>query len=274
MSVQQLAGVEQFIAAVGNRLDGSPLALMLDIDGTLSPIARTPAEAGVPEATRNVLRRLVTLPQVTVALVSGRSADDAWRLAGVEGGWVIGNHGLELRAPSGHVSANDDVRQFENAVADAARSLGSVERTVPGALVENKRWMLSMHYRLADARAVPALLTRAREVADAFGLRVTEGKKVVELRPPVSIDKGTASVAFAERQGALREGASALYAGDDRTDEDAFRELRARSSRAVTARIVAADDHRNAKTYAEFALASPDELRQALEWLAARRERA
>jgi trehalose-phosphatase len=274
MTVQQLAGVEQFIAAVGNRLDGSPLALMLDIDGTLSPIARTPAEAGVPEATRNVLRQLATLPHVTVALVSGRSAADAWTMAGVEGAWVIGNHGLELRTPSGQVSANDEVRRFENAVAQAARSLSSVHRTAPGALLENKRWTLSLHYRLADASSVPALLRRAREVADACGLRVTEGKKVVELRPPISIDKGTASAAFAERQGALREGASALYAGDDSTDEDAFRELRARSSRAVTARIVAADDHRTVDTHAEFALASPDELRQILEWLAARRARA
>jgi trehalose-phosphatase len=273
MSVQQLAGVEQFFAAVGNRLDGSPLALMLDIDGTLAPIARTPAEAGVPEATHAALRQLATIPDVTVALVSGRSADDAWTLAGFEGAWVIGNHGLELRTPSGHLSANDEARQFENAVAQAARSLSSVERTTPGALVENKRWTLSLHYRLAAASAVPALLTRAREVADACGLRVTEGKKIVELRPPVSIDKGTASVAFAKRQGALREGASAMYAGDDRTDEDAFRELRAHSSRAVTARVVAADDDL-IETHAEFALASPAELGQVLKWLAARRTRA
>lgn len=143
----------------------------------------------------------------------------------------------------------------------------------PGAFLENKRWTLSLHYRLADPSPVPALLTRAREVAGAYGLRTMEGKKILELRPPPRIDKGTASVAFAERHGALRQAASALYAGDDRTDEDAFRELRSRSSRAVTARIVAADDHRTEETHAEFALASPDELRQVLEWLAARRER-
>lgn len=80
---------------------------------------------GLPEATRNVIRRLATLPRVTLALVSGRSAADAWTLAGVEGAWVIGNHGLELRTPSGQLSADDEVRQFESAVAAAARSLSS-----------------------------------------------------------------------------------------------------------------------------------------------------
>jgi alpha,alpha-trehalase len=149
-----------------------------------------------------------------------------------------------------------------------------MERAVPGAIVEDKRWTLSLHYRLVEAGAVPGLVAHAREVADATGLRVTEGKKIVELRPPITVDKGTAAVAFAERDGALRDDASALYAGDDRTDEDAFRQLRERSSRAVTVRILGTDDRSEERTHAEFALASPDELRQVLEWLAARRERA
>lgn len=272
MTVQQLSGgIDRFAAAIGTRLDGAPLVVMLDIDGTLAPIALTPTGARIPGATRETLRRLVALPDVSVAFVSGRSAADTLRMVPVDDAWIIGNHGLELRTPEGDVTASPEARKYEAAVADAARTLASVQSTIPGTILEDKRWSLSLHYRLVDQGVVPIVMERAREAADATGLRITEGKKVVELRPPVRVDKGTAAVALAERLHAVDEPASLLYAGDDRTDEDAFRALRTRHPRAVTVRIMAADE---GPTNAEFILASPDELRQVLEWLVARRTRA
>jgi trehalose 6-phosphate phosphatase len=132
-----------------------------------------------------------------------------------------------------------------------------------------------------SADIVPEVIMRARDVARAHALRVTDGKRIVELRPPVLIDKGTAAVAFVDRVGALREGASVLYAGDDQTDEDAFRALQeplrthaAPASNAVTVRIRSPEDEPGGMTRAEFRLGSPDELRQALEWLVARRASA
>ncbi|HEY8176394.1 MAG TPA: trehalose-phosphatase [Gemmatimonadaceae bacterium] len=274
MNVRQLAGksVDHFVRSVGTRLDGSPLAVMLDIDGTLSPIVPRPEHAIVPAATRDTLRKLVALPGVLVALVSGRSAADSWRLAGLAGAWVIGNHGLELRDPDGKLTTPQEVQPFEAAITEAARALGPIERTVPGAIVENKRWTLSLHYRLVDPSATPALMERAGEVAREFGLRMMEGKKIIELRPPVDVNKGTATTALAERVGALRDGGSVMYAGDDRTDEDAFRALRARNRQAVTTRIDTSEaDPSEMPTHAEFVLGSPDELRQVLEWLVVRR---
>lgn len=263
-------GIEHFVASVGRRLDGSPLAVMLDVDGTLAPIAPTPELAMVPRQTRETLRRLVSLPAVTVALVSGRAASDAWSLSGVEGAWVIGNHGFELRTPDGQLSPVENVRPFEEAIAEATHLLTAAEPVVPGAIVENKRWTMSLHYRLVDPTEVPALLERAHEVARALGLRVTQGKKIVELRPPVDVHKGTATVLLAERLGALEPGASAFYAGDDRTDEDAFRALRARLPDAVTVHIASADEGESS-TSAEYVLRSTEDLRAALDWLVARR---
>jgi trehalose-phosphatase len=273
--------VARLTDVVGSRLDGSPLAILLDIDGTLAPIAPRPQDAAVPPETRDVLRRLVALPGVCLALVTGRSAIDARRMA-VDGVWIIGNHGLELLPPGGNVSPSDEALPYENAVQSAARDLVPLEREIPGVIIENKRWSLSLHYRLVSADAVPGVIARAREVASAHALRVTDGKKIVELRPPVLIDKGTAAVAFVERVGALREGASVLYAGDDQTDEDAFRALRdpslrtnaATATNAVTVRIRSPEDEPGGMTRAEFRLASPDELRQAMEWLVARRASA
>jgi trehalose-6-phosphatase len=82
-----------------DRLAGRPLVVMLDIDGTIAPIAPHPALARVPDETRWLIASLVTRPQVSVALVSGRAAHDARRLVGVANLWTIGNHGAELMNP-------------------------------------------------------------------------------------------------------------------------------------------------------------------------------
>jgi len=266
-------GVDRFIGIVRDRLDGTPLAAMLDVDGTLAPIAPTPEQAMVPAETRETLRRLVALPGVVVALVSGRAAADAWRLAGVDGAWVIGNHGFELRTPDGQLSPLDAVRPFEDRIAEAAHLLSAVEPVVPGAIIENKRWTMSLHYRLVDPDDVGALVERARDVARTLDLRITEGKKIVELRPPVDVDKGTATISLVEHVGALAHDASVLYAGDDRTDEDAIAALRTRTERAVTVHVSGSNDQM-AGTRAEVVLDSTEELREVLDLIVARRSHA
>lgn len=148
-------------------------------------------------------------------------------------------------------------------MAEAARRLAPLDM-IEGAVLEDKRWTLSVHYRNVQ-RGVSDLVHRVRSVAADLGLRVTEGKKVVELRPPIDVDKGTAALDFAMRHRAL-DGGAALYAGDDRTDEDAFRALKPTGC-AVTAHI-GTDP---AATNAELVLPSPSELRDLLGWLAQRR---
>ena len=254
--------VEQAIERIGTRLDASPLIVLLDLDGTLAPIAPTPALAQVPASTRFVLDRLAQLPGVVMALVSGRGAGDAHQVGAVAGAWVIGNHGYELMDPHGTVTVRPEAAAYESAMVEAARQLASLD-FVEGALVENKRWTLSVHYRNVKAD-VAALTTRARKVAAELGLRVTEGKKVIELRPPIAVDKGSASLEFVRRHGLLPNGV-ALYAGDDRTDEDAFCALRP-TDRAVTIQVGASQE-----TGAEIQLASPAELHEILSWLVTRR---
>ena len=275
MSIQQPTegSIDRFQSIVGTRLDGSPLGVMLDIDGTLAPIAPKPDQAIIPEATREVLRRLVAIPGVVVALITGRSAKDAVRMVDVPGAWIIGNHGLELRTPGGELTASSEARGYRAAVSAAAVKLGPAVAAAPGAFIEDKTLSLSLHYRQANPDEVPALRQRAQQIADETGLRLMEGKMLVELRPPVHIDKGTAAVALADRIG-VHSDASLLYAGDDRTDEDAFRALRERHPRVVTVRILSDGDRADAKTRAELILGSTEQLRGVLEMLAARRERA
>ena len=242
--------------AIASRLSGTPLVLLLDIDGTISAIAPRPADATVLPIALDALRSLVRTDGVVVGLVSGRMADDARQMVGIEPVWVIGNHGAEIVSPDGQETVEPSVAAFEGAVAAARRSLEA-----SGVAVEDKRWTLTVHYRATgiEPREVVS------RVAAEHGLVVVTGKKVLELRPPVTVNKGTAVVALADRVGGFRSGASILYAGDDATDEDAFVALRSRDPRPVTIHVAGEGSQ---KTCAEYIVADPMEMGSVLAWLA------
>ena len=248
--------------AIASRLAGRSLILMLDVDGTLAPIAPRPEQAVVPLETRRVVAALAARSDVQVALVSGRAAADARRMVGVSNLWVVGNHGAETVGPDGELSIDPQVAPYRIPVAQASRKLSSLVAPVPGVLVEDKTWTLSIHYRLADPAVVPRLRVTVDAVAAALGLRVTEGKQVFEVRPPVHVNKGTAVLNLARQLGALDEEAGVLFAGDDATDEDAFRLLRAQLPKAVTVKVGDAGT-----TAAEFSVQDTVAVRHLLETL-------
>ena len=250
--------------AMAARLGGTPCVVMLDVDGTLAPIAPRPEAAEVPPETRRVVAALAARDGVHVVLVSGRAANDARRLVSVDGAWVIGNHGFEVLSPNGEEVIDPEVASTRPLIAQAADRIAPQVEYVPGVILEDKGWTLSIHYRLADAGVLPRLRAVVEEAALPLGLRVTDGKKVIEVRPSTRIDKGTAVLSLGTRLGGLREGGSLIFIGDDRTDEDAFRALRDHSPDAVTVRVIHDED---AQTSAEFTLRDTAEVRAFLEWL-------
>jgi trehalose 6-phosphate phosphatase len=258
-------------AGLARRLGGSPALILLDVDGTLAPIAPTPGAATVPDETKRIVAALARRPGVSVALVSGRSAADARRVVGVGHVWVIGNHGMELDTPDGDAEVDPRIAPYLDAVAAASARLRKAVANVPGVIHEDKRLTLSVHYRLADPGLVPRLRRVVEEIAGEHDLRVTSGKLVLEIRPPVDIHKGTAVLQLAERLGALTRGATTFFAGDDRTDEDAFDALRSRYADAVTVRV-GNDAMLGAEpTRAEFVVPGTDEMRELLAWMLAER---
>lgn len=264
-------------ADLAARVSQSPLLVALDIDGTLAPIAPTPAAAAIPETTRRTLQRLARSRDVHLALVTGRAALDGRRLVDVADSWTIGNHGIELIDPAGAVRVHALAEAFAPTIASAARMLTGPLGDIAGVFVEDKAWTLSVHVRLAARADVPRVEQTLTDVARQLELRVIQGKEIFELRPPVAINKGTALLELAaalgvsDHRGAL--GGSLLYAGDDRTDEDAFRALRARQWNAVTVHVGDGSAH-GVLTEAEFLLADPPGLRDLLDWLVSVRERA
>lgn len=220
------------IARVVAVLEREPAGLLTDIDGTISPIAPTPEAARVAPGIAATLDRLARRLAV-VAAVTGRGADDAARLVGTARVLYLGNHGMERRGPAGST--------FDPAAAPYLPRVRAVLRRAEAAATaaglrglrfEDKGVTASIHYRQAPeppaARA--ALLAIVAPLAAAEGLRLTEGRLVLELRPPVRIDKGTALGAVVDEY-ALR---GAVFLGDDVTDIDAMRELwRRRDSGAL-----------------------------------------
>jgi trehalose 6-phosphate phosphatase len=222
-------------------------ALILDVDGTLAPIAPRPELAVVPEQTRAELRRLVSRYRL-VACLSGRAGMDAGRLVAVEGIEYVGNHGLELHPQAGTLAAA--MARFRDEIASP---------------VEDKGVTLAYHYRDApDESEARAELEIVAERARTAGLDPRWGRKVLEIRPRVDADKGTAMRALLERSGATR----ALYAGDDTTDLDAFRGLdEAGLEHAVRVAVASAEGPRQLQDEADIVVAGPEEFADLLRTL-------
>jgi len=222
-------------------------ALVLDVDGTLAPIAPRPELAAVPAETRAELARLADR-YLLVACVSGRSGEDARRLVGVDGVEIVGNHGLEL-APRAHALATE-IARFRDSV---------------GLPVEDKTLSLTYHYREAeDEAAARAELERVAARAQAEGLDARWGRKVLEIRPLVEADKGTAVRTLLARSGA-RLG---LYAGDDTTDLDGFAGLRRGGlEHAVCVAVASEEGPAELREAADLVVVGPEELTTLLRFL-------
>ncbi|WIG60160.1 MAG: hypothetical protein OJF49_002908 [Ktedonobacterales bacterium] len=274
---------EAALARIQSALGRRPRGLFSDIDGTISAIAPTPEAATLLPGVRELIEQAREVFDV-VALVSGRAATDAFRMAGVRGITYIGNHGLEtalIPASAGNTAGGVDdpevivrpeAQPYALAVEAALRTIE--ERLGPrfaGLQVERKGVTGSIHVRNTrdPAAAETAVYALATELAEAHGLRVTRGKMVVELRPPLAVDKGTAIAEMIEQAG-LR---GAIYLGDDRTDVDAFRALRRLSAAGTCEGVSVAVLHGEAPPEltdeADVALASVVRVPDFLRWLLA-----
>ncbi|MBC7789752.1 MAG: trehalose-phosphatase [Anaerolineae bacterium] len=256
--------------AVALRLAGSPLVVMLDVDGTLAPIEQRPTDAKVPTETRRAVSALAAADGTVIVLVSGRAAADARRIVGVANVWIVGNHGYEIIGPEGETLIDPQVEAYQPVIAQAGRRIQPRLADVPGVIFEDKGWTLTVHYRMADPALVPKVRAALEETVSALGLRLTEGKMVFEVRPPAQINKGTAVLTLGRNLGGLSDEGALVFIGDDLSDEDAFRALRSRGKAPVTVRV---SEDESAATAAEFRVRDTSDVRAFLEWLPSARQR-
>lgn len=200
------------------------LLVGLDFDGTLAPIVPVPDEAALPDATRPLLHALAGRSDTRVAIVSGRGLDDLRTRIDAPGLFFAGNHGLEIDGP-GVRRVHDDAQAARPGLARAVAELHTALHGVPGVIVEDKGLTASVHFRMVDdADTAERIRQHVHETCARHpNLRATDGKKVVEIRPDVDWNKGRAFEFLRQVVGSGATAAPALFIGDDRTDEDAFR---------------------------------------------------
>jgi len=204
------------------------LLLLSDYDGTLTPIVGRPEEAILSPEVREKLCALAQKPTSSVGIISGRSLSELRAMVAIEGIYYAGNHGLEIEGP-GLKFVSQPAKEAKATIKDLARQLSAALDSIAGVIVEDKGLSLSVHYRLVKKGEENLVAETFQQVIspplNEGKIRVTSGKKVWEVRPPIDWHKGKAVAAITREIKTLLklEPILTIYLGDDTTDEDAFR---------------------------------------------------
>jgi trehalose 6-phosphate phosphatase len=237
------------------------IALLVDYDGTITPIVERPEAAKLSDSTRRTLDAAARTPGIDVTVVSGRAIKDLRERVGLQNVTYVGNQGFEVDGPALHFrhQSVDRVVSSMTAASEALRAL-----KIPGALIEMKGPTLAFHYRGVSERRRDQAVKQARAVLRRRRLRVVQGKLVLEGRPAVDWHKGHAALwVLGQRYGTdWPARARALYMGDDTTDEDVFRSLQ-----GIGRSICVGEFVPQASARADFRLPDPDAAIALIRWL-------
>ncbi|XP_031390277.1 probable trehalose-phosphate phosphatase D isoform X3 [Punica granatum] len=233
---------------------GKQVVMFLDYDGTLSPIVQDPDQAFMSDEMREAVKE--TARHFPTAIVSGRCRDKVYGFVRLGGLIYAGSHGMDIRGPS---RSRKEQKVY--------KILLERTKSIPGAKVETNKFCLSVHFRCVDEKKWVDLAEQVRIVLKEYPkLKLTHGRKVLEIRPAIKWDKGKAlefllnSLGYANSDDVLP-----VYIGDDRTDEDAFKLLK---DRGQGLGIVVSKVPK--ETRASYSLQEPSEvmdfLRRLVEW--------
>ncbi len=216
---------------VSRELAGKHVYFFLDYDGTLAPIVSSPEKALIHQEVRLTLAAISVLPSVRLAIISGRSLADIKEKIQLKGIVYCGNHGMEIEGP--YIKFNSYMSpQLKQQIKEICFGLRCALEGIKGAILEDKDFTLSLHYRKVRKSEQALLKKRFRDVLAPYvregRVAVKAGKMVLEVRPSLSWNKAKAVMWLLAREKlrACEKEVLAVYLGDDSTDEDAFRALK------------------------------------------------
>ena len=206
------------------------ILLAFDYDGTLTPIVKRPELARLSFTMKGRLKTLSENPFFTLVIISGRPLNEIKRLVGIKKIIYAGNHGLELKG-SDFRYLNPQAKKSQPVILKIYKLLSKELAHLKGVLVENKDLSLSVHYRLVRGKNNLAELNKIfyqviKPFQDKKKIRLTFGKKVFEVRPPIKWDKGKCLKYLLTKTAQFRFKPLPIALGDDRTDEDMFRAVK------------------------------------------------
>ncbi len=210
---------------------GSPLLLLLDYDGTLTPIVSHPSQARLPSRARWLLCCLARQSALAVGILSGRSLEDLKAMVGLSGLIYGGNSGLELEV-EGKIFLHPEAEARRDLVNKVARELQALTTFFPRAWVEEKKLGLTLHFRQLAPELRPALLEQARELLQPYAdqLRIVPAPMALEITPVPEWSKGSAVEWLLDR---LDGETFPFYAGDSANDLEAIQVVADRGGLAV-----------------------------------------
>jgi trehalose-phosphatase len=205
-------------------ISSSHLCLLSDFDGTLVPFDEDPNAPQLPAATRRALEGLAGRARNTIGIVSGRALSDLEPRIGIPKIWYVGNHGYEVRRPSGEEQRFYEASDVEY-MAGIRLELDRAWSGIPGIIIEHKGPILAVHYRTVGSDRLTEVQSTFLRIIEPHHHRVmiAHGKWVLEARTRGAMNKARA-VSLIQRE--LPPGSLILYLGDDLTDRDVFRELK------------------------------------------------
>lgn len=237
-----------FFDQIATRAKGKRILLFLDYDGTLSPIVNDPDLAFMSPAMRNAVNDAAKY--FSTAIISGRSRNKVFDFVRLSELYYAGSHGMDITSPAqtsdsfnsrcsslhstrtqGKGALFQPASRFIPMIDEVCEALANSTRGIKGTIVENNRFCCSVHYRQVDERNWPVIAQTVHDILKGYpNLRLTHGRKVLEIRPVIDWDKGKAIEFLLKSLGlSMSDDILPIYIGDDRTDEDAFKVLRKRN---------------------------------------------
>ncbi|MBN1688354.1 MAG: trehalose-phosphatase [Candidatus Omnitrophica bacterium] len=235
---------------------GKKFVFFLDYDGTLTPIVSRPDLAVLSPSMKEVLERL--MKKHMVSIVSGRMREDVQKLVGIQGIFYAGSHGFDILGPGFSMiqpKAKETIPVISTIIKKLHKELGDI----PGALIEEKKFSVAVHYRLVEGQSLARIQTTVERIVSKHeNVRMMSGKKVYEILPNIEWNKGKAIRWIMKALKLSWEECSVFYIGDDVTDEFAFRTIRTRGTG-----ILVSDESKPSS--ADFQIQTPDDVKKLFE---------
>jgi len=245
-------------------IKNKPLFLLLDYDGTLTPIRKTPGQANILSRTKSLLKDISKNKKIKLAIISGRSLIDIESKVGLSNIIYSGNHGLEISGPK--IKFKMFVpKESRKTIEEISRQLKKEFSSINGVIIEDKGFGVALHFRQVYKRQIPAVKAIFNKITGPYlsgnKIMIKPGKMVFDVRPAISWDKGKAVSMLLKLKKRLwgKKTILPVYIGDDITDEDAFSALK---SKGITVFV-----GKNKKTNAKYYLNNTGEVLKFLRFI-------